>query len=178
MLNDVHYLIFNLSLANLLIDKCYVNFNWMKLTGTIILLFLSCKLLAQQNISGIVMDKFTKLPIRSANLKINFIAVTTDADGRFELANFYLADTLRITCSGYKLYKLKLNSKALISTILIELEPTYIILKEVNVKSLRDFKQDSLRNRKLFSSIFNYKAPALKDVFIEKSLSTHLIIMM
>jgi hypothetical protein len=42
-------------------------------------------------------------------------------------------------------------------------------LKEVAVKGIRNYQQFNLNTRKEFASVFNYKAPTLKDIFIKKS---------
>ena len=58
-------------------------------------------------------------------------------------------------------------------TVPLLLKQKAIILKEVTIKAKPDFKQDSIRNRKEYSSVFSYKTPGLKNIFISKSLYTN-----
>jgi len=44
-----------------------------------------------------------------------------------------------------------------------------ILLDEVTITGLRNYKADSIRLRKEFSSVFNHKPPSFKDVFITKN---------
>lgn len=44
-----------------------------------------------------------------------------------------------------------------------------ILLDEVTITGLRNYKADSMRLRKEFSSAFNYKPPSFKDIFIARN---------
>lgn len=48
-----------------------------------------------------------------------------------------------------------------------ELKP--ITLSNVTIKGFRNYKLDSLNRRKDFASVFAYKAPGLKDIFMTRS---------
>jgi hypothetical protein len=93
----------------------------------------------------------------------------TASDGRFSLLKPALEDTIKVTCIGYKPYYFTLDLKNFTDTLLIALRPQSLILNQVNITGIYNYKSDSLRIRKEFGSVFNYKAPSLKDAFIKKS---------
>lgn len=63
-------------------------------------------------------------------------------------------------------------AKVKTDTLPLLLKQQAIILKEVTIKAKQDFKPDSIRNRKVYSSVFSYETPGLKEIFISKSLCT------
>jgi hypothetical protein len=62
-----------------------------------------------------------------------------------------------------------LVNNAKTDTMLILPKDSGTDLKEVAVKGIRNYQQFNLNTRKEFASVFNYKAPTLKDIFIKKS---------
>lgn len=57
-------------------------------------------------------------------------------------------------------------------TLPLLLKQKAIVLKEVTIRAKPDYRFDSIRNRKDYSSVFYYKTPGLKSIFIPKSLYT------
>lgn len=129
----------------------------------LILLNLAAYCTAQQ-LSGTIVDKSTKRPIKSVAISARGVVVYTNFRGEFSIiaaAN----DTLKISCNGYKPCIAILNKA--VTSIALELASTTIALKEVIVRSNRDsdFKVDSLNNRAAFAKQFNYDGPKLGDAF-------------
>lgn len=130
-------------------------------------MLLSFQLYAQ-HLNGIAVDRISKLPVANANVSTALLTVFTSAVGKFSLTNLHFGDTIKITCIGYKPYKLILDT-AESDTIHIYLDQSPILLKDVIINGIRDFKKDSIRNRKQFASIFAYKSRRLTDIFTTKS---------
>lgn len=53
------------------------------------------------------------------------------------------------------------------------MEQTAILLDEVKINSLRNYKADSLKFREEFAKTFNYSKPKFKDIFITKNYSSN-----
>ena len=128
--------------------------------------------LQAQNFRARVIDLLTKEPISGATVKSRS-STLTDANGNFSLTNAKIGDTIRIVHLGYKAYIFTFNalhpglSEGLPPEI--SLEPNSIQLREVFVRSFRNSKADSIKNRKDFAAEFAYKATSFKDIFIVKS---------
>lgn len=119
-----------------------------------------------------VIDLITKQPITAATVESRSSTIT-DANGNFSVMNAQIGDTIRIIHLGYKPYIFTFNALhpglSLGIPPDISLEPKSILLKEVFVKSLRNSKTDSIKNREAFAPEFAYKAPGFKDIFVMKS---------
>jgi hypothetical protein len=137
-----------------------------KLLFTLSFTLLSFQLFAQ-HISGIVVDKNTLLPIAHATVSIPSQTVLTSAAGQFTLIGMHNGDPLKVSCVGYRSYNASFY--ALVSdTIRIYLEQSIIALKDVAIKAKRNANTDSIRLRKEFVSVFNYKGTSIKDAFITR----------
>jgi hypothetical protein len=68
---------------------------------------------------------------------------------------------------GQQVKRLVNNAKT--DTMLVLPKDSGTDLKEVAVKGIRNYQQFNLNTRKESASVFNYKAPTLKDIFIKKS---------
>ncbi|HEY4194377.1 MAG TPA: hypothetical protein VGM63_02500 [Mucilaginibacter sp.] len=137
-----------------------------KILFTLGLTIFSFQLFAQQ-LRGIVLDKNTLLPIPHTTVSTSSQIVSTSFTGLFTLTKIHKNDTVRISCVGYKPHYLVFE-KPLSDTIRIYLEPNVTALKSVVIIGKRDPKADSLKFRKDFAQVFDYKAPTFKDAFITR----------
>lgn len=137
-----------------------------KLVVTVLLLFVAHPLFAQ--VTGRVIDSVTKLPVANATVAASSALTFTAGDGSFRLSKVLPGDTIRVTSIGHKPYTYAITKIAAGDTLSIRLLPVSIMLNQVTVKALRNYKLDSLRNRREFGAVFNYQGLAFKDVFINK----------
>lgn len=131
----------------------------------ILLLLLSPAGLLAQQLNGIVLDKNTHQPVPYATVAGANSITSTLIDGKFTIPNISPGDSIKITCIGYKNYKMGFDIFTP-KVITIFLQPASILLRDVVVKLKHDPRLDSLRTRKEFASIFAYERPKLKDMFI------------
>jgi hypothetical protein len=130
-------------------------------------LFLSSGLMAQR-VTGLVLDRTTQLPLALANVRAGFNTYYTDHKGHFSFARRLAKDTVVITSVGYKPYHLIVASRMSTDTVKIFMEQVSVMLKSVEVGARYNFKKDSLKNRRLFSSVYGYKSAGIKDAFAQK----------
>lgn len=126
-------------------------------------------LLYSQQIDGIVVDQFTKSPIINAVVKTSTNMTFTDSIGDFNLAGLEIGDTILISHVGYQLYGHIFDGTSSMDTLVIKLKSNSIVLKPVQINAVRDYTLDSLTRRKEYASVFAYKEPSFKDIFIKKS---------
>lgn len=139
----------------------------MKFSIILLFIFSSFQLFAQR-LNGVVKDKFTNLPIQNVSVTTKLSVSFTSISGTFSLPRPPIDDTIKFTCIGYQPHYLatyKINK----DTILVYLEQYSILLKSATVTAKNGYKMDSLSRRKEFASVFAYKAPTFKDIFISKS---------
>ena len=122
-----------------------------------------------QQLSGVVLDKFSRKPIEYATLHAGQYITSTAIDGKFSLYNIRFGDTIQVTHVGYVPFTYTVYN---IHTDTIYIEPAFVQLETVNVRS-RNYKADSLSLRKEFAKSFNYQKPALKD-FLKNNLPTYI----
>ena len=135
------------------------------------LLLWSVELFAQR-FNGVVKDKLSGFPIQNATIITGSFTIYTSVTGKFSLSNTHIGDTVNITCIGYLPYYLVLN-KISSDTVFINLDKNSILLKAVTISGKTGYKDDSLKRRKEFGSVFNYKSPTFKDIFIPKYANTY-----
>jgi len=133
-----------------------------------IFLILVCSSLYAQRLSGIVLDRNTLLPIPHTTISTPKQSVFTSALGQFTIANLRKGDTIRVTCVGYKSHYM-VFSQPVSDTIRIYLEQAVTPLNSVVIIGKRPSNTDSIRLRKEFAPVFNYKGTTFKDVFIARS---------
>ncbi|GAB2695749.1 hypothetical protein GCM10027037_19450 [Mucilaginibacter koreensis] len=109
------------------------------------------------------------MPIANAGLSSANTKTFSDVNGRFTLYQIKPGDTVNITHPNYQPYYYTVKSKSFKDTLVLYLTSYSMILRPVIINGKRDFKKDSVRNRKEFASVFNYKAPTIKDAFITRS---------
>lgn len=135
----------------------------MKLTIVFLLMLVPLGLLAQ-DIKGTVVDKESGKPVANATVSTTRLLTSTYSDGVFSLKGIYPGDTLTVKCIGYRPYKLGIGLY-IAKTITIYLQPTNILLQSVAIKAKHNPKSDSIRLRKQFAAVFEYKAPTFYDMF-------------
>jgi hypothetical protein len=137
----------------------------MKFIVLLFVLLFPLGILAQE-IKGSVVDKETGRPVANATVSSSRLLTSTYSDGIFSLKGIYPGDTLTIKCIGYKNYKMGINLYTP-KTITIYLQQTNIMLQSVAIKAKHNSKADSIRLRKQFSAVFDYKAPTFYDMFVK-----------
>jgi len=126
-------------------------------------------LLYGQQIDGIVVDQFTKSPIINAVVKTSTNMTFTDSTGGFNLSGLEIGDTILISHVGYQLYDHIFDGANRTDTLVIKLKANSIVLNPVQIYAARNYIRDSLARRKEYASVFAYKDPSFKDIFIAKS---------
>lgn len=133
----------------------------------LVLMFLSYNLFAQR-IAGVVIDKKTYLPVANAFVGTRSSKGISNLQGRFTLSNMKPGDTLRITCVGYKPYQI-VTGFLKTDTLRCYVNPSSTVLNEVRIRAMRNAKADSLRNRREYAAVFNYRGAIIKDALITRS---------
>ncbi|QPH38436.1 hypothetical protein [Pedobacter endophyticus] len=131
------------------------------------LIALSCNVCAQQ-INGQVFDMSTKLPLAHVVISYGLRNTFTAADGTFKLGVVGTLGSVKIHKLGYQDDELSLLT--IFPNVKIYLRPTSITLDDITIVSKRDYLADSLKMRKEYANIFDYKAPTIKDVLVKKGL--------
>lgn len=121
-----------------------------------------------QQVSGQVVEKVGGQGIPFATLISHTASGVTAIDGSFTLSGLRLGDTLFVTCIGYKRLAVAVDVKTQRQFLLVRLDPVSVMLKQVSVKASRNYQADSLRNRKDFAKVFDYKGIGLKDIFYDR----------
>jgi len=143
----------------------------MKPIALLILMLASLPLLAQR-VNGIVVDRSTGQPVAFATIKSGYNVMFTDLAGKFSYTLRSAHDTALVTNIGYKPFHLLFGSST--DTLKVYLQQVSILLKDVNISSRRDFKKDSVRNRRMFSSVYNHKALGIKDALTQKAILAYI----
>lgn len=126
-------------------------------------------LLYGQQINGLVVDQVSGSPIINAVLQTSKSITFTDSIGGFNLDDLDIGDTIRISHMSYLLYDHIFVDTSKTNLLVIKLKSRSIVLKSVNINVTRNYMLDSLIRRKEFASVFAYKDPRFKDIFIAKS---------
>lgn len=122
-----------------------------------------------QDVKGIVKDVNSRLPIANAQIITSKATILTNNEGRFTLRDIGLGSIIAVRIMGYETIELTINK--LSDTLRIYLRQSAIALKEIEIKTKRNFKQDSLALRKEYANAFFYKGPSVSDMFIEKDIN-------
>lgn len=118
-----------------------------------------------QTLNGVVLDAFTKKPISNAQVITPTSLSLTNNVGKFKLTNIKAGDKFAVRIMGYETGEFIINSN--IDSLNIFLKQSILQLNEVMVKTKRNYKNDSLRLRQEFASVFAYKPPDFTDMFIK-----------
>jgi RNase P protein component len=122
-----------------------------------------------QKTSGTILDSENKMPICHANISKGKAVTFSDLQGTFTLAALKEHDTLLISKDGFRTRAVILREQQTGGDLVIYLSRIAVALKEVQIRAKERYKQDSLRIRKDFSNVFNYKPPRITDAFISRS---------
>jgi hypothetical protein len=142
----------------------------MKIKGLCTIFFLLiANVCRSQKISGTILDSENKMPIYHANISNRKAVTFSDLQGAFTLAAIKEHDTLLISKDGFRTRAVILREQRTGGVLLIYLSRIAVALKEVQIKAKERYKQDSLRIRKDFSNVFNYKPPGITHAFISRS---------
>ena len=128
----------------------------------LLLLALSTCVYGQQ-LSGTVTDKQTGQPVNGAIIRSPSGTTTSGLRGQFSI-RVHEGDTLTVYKAGYESFSFRVWK--ITSPLKIALDKGTMVLKEVIISARRNDPADSLANRAEFEKEFNYKPPAIKDVFI------------
>src|SRR3569832_868585 len=134
----------------------------------VLLLMVSCPVLYAQQLSGRVLDRNTRQTIPHATIITPQQTTFTSAKGSFTVYGLHRGDTVKITCVGYKSHFLVYSQKVT-DTVPVYLEQTVTSLKSVVIIGKRPSNTDSVKLRKEFAPVFNYKGTQFKDVFMSNS---------
>jgi hypothetical protein len=129
----------------------------------IILFLLGCVTAQAQVISGRVLADSNGHPV-TATITTALHQTSSNANGEFSIATSGRADTIIVYAIGYKTYLYPVSNWKQ-SNIIIRLKPLSIMLNGVAIKAARDHKKDSIRTRKEFAPVFNYKPVRFTDAF-------------
>ncbi|TCC93931.1 hypothetical protein EZ428_03930 [Pedobacter frigiditerrae] len=138
----------------------------MKQLLIIYLLLFSTNLFAQ-NVNGYAIDSVTRLPIANAQVHSKNATVLTNENGKFGISNASIGDRVSFRIMGYEILELIVKKEMFNSPINIYLATKGIDLREVKIKTNRNYKKDSLDLRKEYANVFNYQSPKFTDAFIK-----------
>ena len=116
-----------------------------------------------QVISGKVIDKSTRLPMRYIFVTCTSGSAFTNDNGVFTLKITSPFDTIRIKTMGCQPYKFPVNGWGN-SVKVIELEGKSIQLGEVRITAKKNYYKDSVSLRQEFARQFNFTGPKLTDI--------------
>jgi len=116
-----------------------------------------------QRLHGTVVDKQTGEKVKGAIIRSSLGTTTSGLTGQF-IIPAEAGDTLIVYKHGYQSFRLPVSQ--INGDFTIQLSKSSILLKEVVISTRRDDRKDSLANRQEFDKEFNYKPPAVKDIFM------------
>ncbi len=111
----------------------------------------------------------SRSPIANAYVISSKATVLTDKNGGFLFSNAKIGDRIAVRMMGYETAEVVINRTT--DTLLIYLKQDAIALKEVNIKTSRNYKFDSLALRKEYANVFAYKGPSFSDAFVKRDPS-------
>lgn len=142
-----------------------------KLQLLLLLLFIT-NLSSAQDLKGTIKDKYSGDILIGVSIKVASRSNYSDGNGNFILSGIKLRDTITFSSIGYREEKYIVGNSNL-DNLVIYMEQTAILLDEVKINPLRNYKADSLKFREEFAKTFNYSKPKFKDIFITKNYSSN-----
>ena len=136
-----------------------------------LLLFIT-NLSSAQDLKGTIKDKHSGDFLIGVSIKVASHSAHSDGYGKFTLSGIKLGDTIIFSSIGYSEEKYIVGNSNL-DNLVINMEQTSILLDEVKINSLRNYKADSLKFREEFAKTFNYSKSKFKDIFITKNYSSN-----
>ncbi|WP_346235983.1 hypothetical protein ABDK00_017775 [Niabella insulamsoli] len=133
----------------------------MKLSFFILFITFVTGLQAQTTIRGTVFDSSGTYPIQAVSvLATNGSGTTTDANGNYSIRAGE-ADSIWFSYLNKPTRKFRVSSIKTPYAFNISLQTFIEILPDVKAR-VRDYKRDSIQNRKDYAKVFNYEKPGLK----------------
>lgn len=117
-----------------------------------------------QVITGRILADSTNRPVIATIITNSGHQSSSNSNGEFTIATAGVGDTIKVFAVGFKMYKFPVSDLQQ-GNITIRLKLVSLMLKEVSIRASRDHKRDSIKNRKEFEQVFNYKPPKLTDAF-------------
>ena len=136
-----------------------------------LLLFIT-NLSSAQDLKGTIKDKHSGDFLIGVSVKVASRSTYSDGYGKFIVSGVKLGDTITFSSIGYREVKYIVDNSNL-DHLVIYMEQATILLGEVKINSLRNYKADSLKFREEFAKTFNYSKPKFKDIFIRKNYSSN-----
>jgi len=134
----------------------------------LLLLLFIANLSSAQDLKGTIKDKYSGDILIGVSIKVASRSTYSDSYGKFILPGIKLGDTITFSSIGYREEKYIVDNSNL-DNLVIYMKQTTILLDEVKINSLGNYKADSLKFREEFAKTFNYSKPKFKDIFISKN---------
>ncbi|APU96263.1 carboxypeptidase-like regulatory domain-containing protein [Sphingobacterium siyangense] len=138
----------------------------------LLLLLFIANLSSAQDLKGTIKDKYSGDILIGVSIKVASRSTYSDSYGKFILPGIKLGDTITFSSIGYREEKYIVDNSNL-DNLVIYMKQTTILLDEVKINSLGNYKADSLKFREEFAKTFNYSKPKFKDIFISKNYSSN-----
>ncbi|WP_426790656.1 carboxypeptidase-like regulatory domain-containing protein [Sphingobacterium sp. WOUb80] len=138
----------------------------------VLLLLFITNLSSAQDLKGTIKDKRSGDILIGVSIKVASHSAHSDGYGKFTLSGIKLGDTITFSSIGYSEEKYIVGNSNL-DNLVLYMEQTSILLDEVKINPLRNYKADSLKFREEFAKTFNYSKPKFKDIFITKNYSSN-----
>lgn len=138
----------------------------------LLLLLFIANLSSAQDLRGTIKDKHSSDILIGVSIKVASRSTYSDGYGKFILLGIKPGDTITFSSIGYREEKYIVGNNNL-DHLVIHMEQTTILLDEVMINPLRNYKADSLKFREEFAKTFNYSKPKFKDIFITKNYSSN-----
>ena len=129
----------------------------------VVLLLTSQQVVAQYKIMGTVYDSSRNYPLEAVSvLSTSGRGTITNADGNYQI-EVAEKDSIWFSYLGKPTIKFPVTKITNPFSFDISLKVNVGLLKEVKIRP-RNYKQDSLQNRRDYAKVFNYQKPGLKTV--------------
>jgi len=125
-----------------------------------------------QYLKGTIKDKYSGNYLNGVSIRVASRITYSNAYGKFSLSNIKLGDTITFSSIGYQeLYHIVYYVNN--GDLDIYMEQKTILLDEVKVSALRNYRADSLKFREEFAKTFNYTKPKFNDIFVPKNYTSN-----
>jgi len=137
----------------------------------LLLLFIT-NISSAQDLKGTIKDKHSGDFLIGVSIKVASRSTYSDGYGKFIVSGIKLGDTITFSSIGYRAVNYIVDNSNL-DHLVIYMEQATILLDEVKINPLRNYRADSLKFREEFAKTFNYSKPKFKDIFITKNYSSN-----
>ncbi|WP_293884751.1 carboxypeptidase-like regulatory domain-containing protein [Sphingobacterium sp. UBA1498] len=137
----------------------------------LLLLFIT-NISSAQDLKGTIKDKHSGDFLIGVSIKVASRSIYSDGYGKFIVSGIKLGDTITFSSIGYRAVNYIVDNSNL-DHLVIYMEQATILLDEVKINPLRNYRADSLKFREEFAKTFNYSKPKFKDIFITKNYSSN-----